>query len=232
MNAIKGLLFDKDGTLFDFAHTWESWAAAFLLRACEGDAARATKIGADIGFDFARRKFARDSIVIAGTPQEVTQALLPHFPTMSEQSLSDLLNEEAEVAPQMQAVPLIPLLSGLRNNGFKLGVATNDAEQPARAHLAGAGITDLFDFIAGYDTGHGSKPAPGQLFAFAAQVGLDPAKIAMIGDSTHDLRAGRAAGMTTIGVLTGLAEAAELAPFADIVFADIGHLPAWLTGQS
>jgi len=232
MNAIKGLLFDKDGTLFDFAHTWESWAVAFLMRACGGDIERATMIGAGIGFDLTQRRFARDSIVIAGTPQEVTKALLPHFPMMTERSLNDLLNEEAENAPQMEAVPLIPLLTGLRDSGFMLGVATNDAERPARAHLDGAGVTDLFHFIAGYDSGHGGKPAPGQMLVFAARVGLAPAQIAMIGDSTHDLRAGRAAGMTTVAVLTGLAEEAELAPFADMIFPDIGHLPAWLATQS
>ena len=51
----------------------------------------------------------------------------------------------------------------------------------------------------------------------------------MVGDSTHDLIAGRAAGMATIGVLTGTAGHADLAPYADVVFPDIGHIPAWLS---
>ena len=51
----------------------------------------------------------------------------------------------------------------------------------------------------------------------------------MVGDSRHDLIAGRAAGMQTVGVLTGMAELADLAPFADVVLPDIGHLPLWLT---
>ena len=50
----------------------------------------------------------------------------------------------------------------------------------------------------------------------------------MVGDSTHDLEAGRSAGMRTIAVLTGLAEAQNLAPFADVVFPDIGHIPDWI----
>ena len=50
----------------------------------------------------------------------------------------------------------------------------------------------------------------------------------MIGDRTHDLDSGRAAGMTTVGVLTGLATRADLAPHADVVLDDIGALPAWL----
>ena len=147
---------------------------------------------------------------------------------MTAASLAKLLNDEAEQAPQAEAVPLVPLLTRLRDAGLKLGVATNDAERPARAHLEAAGITSFFDFIVGYDSGHGGKPAPGQLLAFASHVDLTPDQIAMVGDSTHDLRAGRAAGMTCIAVLTGLATEAELAPFADVVLPDVGYLPEWL----
>ena len=50
----------------------------------------------------------------------------------------------------------------------------------------------------------------------------------MVGDSLHDLQSGRAAGMVTIAVLTGVADTSELAPFADVVLPDISHIPAWL----
>lgn len=50
----------------------------------------------------------------------------------------------------------------------------------------------------------------------------------MVGDSTHDLIAGRAAGMVTVAVLTGMADAATLSPHADVVLPHIGHLPEWL----
>jgi phosphoglycolate phosphatase len=228
---IKGLCFDKDGTLFDFAATWEAWANAFLLRAAQGDVARATRVGAAIGFDLTTSKFASDSIVIAGTPGEVSGALAPHFPELSGSALLDMLNEEASRAPQEPAVPLTPLLEGFRVAGLMLGVATNDSEGPARAHLDAAGVTELFDFISGYDSGFGGKPAPGQLLAFASAVNLAPEQIVMVGDSTHDLDAGRAAGMRTIGVLTGTAKAEDLAPFADVVLRDIGEIPAWLEVQ-
>nr|WP_037951970.1 HAD family hydrolase [Sulfitobacter donghicola] len=225
---VKGLCFDKDGTLFDFAATWEAWAAAFLDRVSKGDRERAQRLGAAIGYDTAKGKFAKDSIVIAGTPNEVATALAPQFPDQPISEVVKMLNEEAGRAPQKEAVPLVPLLNAFRNNGLFLGVATNDAEAPARAHLAAAGVTDLFDFIAGYDSGYGGKPAAGQLLAFADHVKLKPSQIAMVGDSTHDLHAGRAAGMRTVAVLTGTAGAQELAPFADVVLDDIGGIPEWL----
>ena len=228
MTRVAALLFDKDGTLFDFAATWESWARAFLLRLCEGDVPAAAALGALIGYDLHQRRFARDSVVIAGTPDQIAAILHPHVPGLDLPSLLTILNEEARKAPQRQAVPLVPLLTDLRARGLKLGVATNDAEVPARAHLDAAGVTALFDFVAGSDSGYGGKPAPGQMLAFAGQVDVAPEACVMIGDSTHDLHAGRAAGMRCVGVLTGLAQAEDLAHLADVVLSDIAQLPDWL----
>ena len=90
---------------------------------------------------------------------------------------------------------------------------------------------DLFDFVAGCDSGWGGKPAPGQLLAFAGRGGVDPSRVGMVGDSLHDLHAGLAAGMKRAAVLTGIAEAAELAPHADVVLPDIGHLGVWIDAQ-
>ncbi|GHE93610.1 phosphatase [Aliiroseovarius zhejiangensis] len=230
--SIDALLFDKDGTLFLFEATWESWAHAVLMRLTDDDPERARVIGADIGFDIDSRQFHPASVVIAGTPGEVVAQLRRHV-AYTDAALETILNEEAAIAPQVEAVALAPFLTDLRRRGLKIGVATNDAERPARAHLDAAGVTGLFDFISGYDSGHGVKPAPGPCLAFAAATGLAPERVAMVGDSLHDLRAGRAAGMRTIAVLTGIAGADELAPFADIVLDDISHIPDWLdNGQT
>ena len=86
--------------------------------------------------------------------------------------------------PQAEAVPLIPLFERLTDAGLVLGVATNDGEVPARAHLTRAGIADSFAFVSGYDSGYGAKPEPGMCLGFARATGLDPSECAMIGDST------------------------------------------------
>lgn len=225
---IGALLFDKDGTLFDFAATWEAWAVRLLAKLSEGDAARAGFLGNLIGFDVDRGKFEADSFVIAGTPDELVDVLSPEFPFLSRTDLFTMINEEAANAPMAEAVPLAPLLQRFAGQGLFLGVATNDAERPALAHLDAAGVRGHFHFIAGSDSGFGAKPAPGQLHAFCNAVGVAPDRAVMVGDSTHDLIAGRAAGMWTVAVLTGMAQADQLEPHADVVLPDIGHLPGWL----
>ncbi len=227
--AIRGVLFDKDGTLFDFNATWAVWAKGALLDLAKGDADRADDLAARIGFDRERVAFDPASPVIAGTPEEVATLLSAGLQGTTPSEVTARLDEMAARAPLAEAVPLAPLMARLRDAGLKLGVATNDAEAPARAHLAAVGITQAFDFVAGYDSGFGGKPAPGMCIGFAEAVGLDPAEIVMVGDSLHDLRAGRAAGMVVVAVLTGTATAEDLTPHADAVLPDIGHLPAWLS---
>ncbi len=226
---IDGLIFDKDGTLFDFRISWGRWAAGFLTSVANGPD-HAARLGRAIGFDPETLTFAPDSPVIAATAADIAAALVPHLPGHTVTSLTALIDETAGAAPMSEAVPLRPLLAALRADGLKLGVATNDSEAPARQHLAAHGITDCFDFIAGYDSGHGAKPGPGMCLAFAAALGLDAARVAMVGDSRHDLEAGRAAGMRTVAVLTGVAGRADLAPHADVVLPDIGAIPGWLAG--
>jgi phosphoglycolate phosphatase len=225
---IAAILFDKDGTLFDFDLTWSVWARHLLERLAEGEPARLAQLADAIGFDLVGGRYAPGSPVIAGTPDEVARALLPHLPGTSLPALVALLNREAAACVPVEAVPLAPLLGQLRARGLRLGVATNDGAVPARAHLRKAGVEALFDSVLGSDSGHGGKPAPGQLLAFCAAVGLAPGQVAMVGDSLHDLEAARAAGMVGLGVLTGPAGADELAPHAAAVLPDIGHLPAWL----
>ncbi len=225
---VRGIIFDKDGTLFDFGATWETWAENVLMRATKGDRTRATTVGKAVGFDMVTRQFSASSIVIAGTSAEIAEAFVAHFPEYSRDTLLNMLNSEAEQAPQIEAAALGPVLSDLKQRGIKLGVATNDSIDPAVSHLKSAKILEYFSFVAGYDSGFGGKPEPGQLLAFSKRTRIPPEACVMVGDSLHDLRAGRAAGMRTIGVLTGMARASVLEPYADIVLPDIGHIARWL----
>jgi len=224
---IDGIIFDKDGTLFDFRLSWGRWTAD-LLHMLSLDDAHAAQLGQAIGYDLATGEFAADSPVIAATPREIAEQMLPHLPGQTLIGLIDQMNRLSATTEMSPAVALAPLLAGLRARGLKIGLATNDTEVPATAHLVAAGVIDLFDFVSGCDSGYGGKPAPGQLLAFAAKFGFDPARVAMVGDSHHDLQAGRAAGMYAVAVLTGIAGAADLAPHADVVLKDIDALPGWI----
>lgn len=222
---IEAILFDKDGTLFDFQRSWAAAFSSFLTEIAPGPLRAPTAEA--LGFDEACGRFTPDSIVIASTTGEIARALAPIVKRAPSEIIATL-DHFGRNAPQVPAVPLDACLSGLKSR-YTLGLVTNDSEAPARLHLEGAGILHHFDFIAGYDSGFGAKPDPGPLFAFAEATGIAPERTLMVGDSTHDLIAGRRAGMVPVAVLTGVAGARELAEFADVVLPDIGHLSQWLS---
>lgn len=218
--------------MFDFNATWGTWTRGMLEAEAKGDPAVFDALADAMGFDVDANQFRPDSIVIAATVDETADCILSAIPDKDKDALLARMNAATAQVTQVEAVPLADYFSGLAALGLRLGIATNDAEAPARAHLDRAGVTGHFEFIAGYDSGHGGKPAPGQLHAFCAHTGLDATNCLMVGDSTHDLHAGQAAGMRTVGVLTGPSPHAELAPFADIVLPDIGAIPGWLKSEN
>ena len=227
LDVIRAVLFDKDGTLFDFRQSWGGWTKSMLDRLAPvttGPLAQA------LGFDPQAVDFAPESVVIASTMAEIAEVIAAHV-TLSREDILALMEEVGKAAPMVPAVDLPQVLGDLRARGLRLGLATNDTEAPARAHLSGAGVLGLFDFVAGCDSGHGGKPAPGQLLAFAEAMGLPPAQIAMVGDSLHDLEAARRAGMVGVGVLTGPALRETLALHAEVVLPTIAGLAPWLDAR-
>ena len=225
---VAGIIFDKDGTLFDFNKTWGAITKTIIENECAHNPSQTSALADALGFDQDLAVFRPGSIVIASTAETVAEAILPFTLDQDKDALIDRMTRATSDTPQVQVTDLQDLFFDLRRRDLKLGIATNDGEAPARANLAQANVTDFFGFIAGYDSGFGEKPAPGQLLAFCEHENLKPAECVMVGDSLHDLHAGRAAGMRTVGVLTGPALHAELSPFADIVLDSIADLPNWL----
>jgi phosphoglycolate phosphatase-like HAD superfamily hydrolase len=69
--------------------------------------------------------------------------------------------------------------------------------------LKKAGVDKLFEAIITSDDVEKRKPAPDPLIVCAQQLELKPGGCVYVGDTTTDIKAGKAAGMRTIGVLTG-----------------------------
>ena len=224
----QAILFDKDGTLFDFQKTWAGWVAGLIRDHAGEDPALAKGLSNTLGFDLVRERFLPESIAIAGTALQTAELVLEYYPNMTAEELARQFDKAAEVVVPVEVLPLSEFLDDLIGLGLPLGIATNDGEASARAQLDVFDVTDRFDYIAGYDSGFGAKPDAGMCSAFSDQIGIDPGQIAMIGDSLHDLHAGRAAGMQCVAVLTGVAEADDLAHAADVVLPDISHLSDWL----
>jgi phosphoglycolate phosphatase len=229
--AIKGLVFDKDGTLFHYGDTWAFWCDLVLAELSEGDADKARELAAAVGYDSDSREFLAGSLVVGASAAEVNQAWADMLPEWSFADVDAVAVKHLESLPSLPVCDLKTLFGDMKAKGMKLGLVTNDYEAGAVLQLQTEDIYELFDFVAGFDSGHGTKPDAGPLLAFGQATGLDMGDIVMVGDSTHDLSAGRAANVgMTIGVLTGPAEREDIAPYSDVVMGDISEIPASLWG--
>jgi phosphoglycolate phosphatase len=228
---LRGVLFDKDGTLIDFQATWGPAIHAVIHALAGDDAAKVRAQAECLHFDVETRRFRATSPIIGGATSQYGMDWARALGRDDFPALRAEIDAIAAVECLHSLTPIgapAQILAALRARGLKLGLATNDAEASARRHLDQLGLTAEMDFLAGYDSGHGAKPGPGMALAFARAIGAAPAEVALVGDSLHDLECARSAGAVAIGVLTGLAGREDLSPHADYVIADISALPALL----
>lgn len=229
---IRGILFDKDGTLVDFAATWEPLYRAAAMTAAGGDEAFANRLLILGGADASGGSVVADSLLAAATTREIAEAWVEAGSRWTVLDLTAALDAQFQSGALATMVPvtdLHALFGRLKARGFHLGIASSDSAAGIGALVERFDLGPFVDFVAGWDSGHGTKPEPGMALAFAAATGLVPAEIAVVGDNRHDLAMGASAGAgLRIGVLTGTGTRATLAPAAHHVLASIEGLEAVL----
>jgi len=229
---IKGILFDKDGTLLDYDESWLPVNRELARIAAEGDTALANHLLATCGMDPVTGHIVPDSLLAAGNTRQIAEGLVAAGSKVEVIELTIKLDDLFANAAEF-SVPVTDLLvffGRLHKRGFKLGIASSDNERSIRQTAQRFGISDYVDYIAGYDSGFGSKPEPGMVLGFCAATGLSPEEIAMVGDNNHDLHMGRNAKVgLTIAVLTGTGSRESLSGAADHVFDDITGIEALLS---
>ncbi|MBX9619500.1 MAG: HAD family hydrolase [Hyphomicrobiales bacterium] len=222
--AIRAVLFDKDGTILDFARTWGPATLKVLDDLAAGDAARKSALIDVAAIDPHSAVFAPHSPIIAGSSADYG---VPFADIIGRTATQDFFTEMDLLFARHGLDSLCPLpgaveaILALGATGMPMGLVTNDSEAAAREQMVQLGLDNYLSFIAGYDSGFGAKPHPGMIIAYIDRSGFRPSEIAVIGDSLHDLHAARAAGALGIAVTTGLASHADLAEAADLIALDL-----------
>jgi phosphoglycolate phosphatase len=231
LDGVSAVLFDKDGTLLDYWQTWVPINRAIAESAADGDEALRDRILALGGHDPMTNDVAAGSLFagagLDGIVAHVARVAGDRAPRDLHERV-DRLFREGGAANAVLIEGAREAMLALRARGFVLGIATNDTAAGLHASLARFDVIGLCAFTCGCDSGHGAKPAPGMVRAFASAIAVPTAAIAVVGDSVHDLEMARAAGAVRIAVLSGTSGRADLAPHADVVLESVRDLPALL----
>jgi len=198
------LVFDLDGTLVDSAPDLLATLNAILPRH---------------GFNLDREPGLRDGIghgarhlIEFALHRQNVVAAPPQLDAMHHDFLEYY---EANICEETRLFPgTAALLDRFEADGWRFAVCTNKVESLSRLVLEKLGVGPRFAAVAGGDTFPTRKPDPGHLLGLIEQVGGDPDRAAMVGDSRTDLDTARSAGVPAIGVSFGYTPVpmAELRP--------------------
>ena len=192
---VDAVIFDMDGTLIDSIDIY----FAIVENALEK--LDLPPVSRDIILAAAESETFNWELVL---PREVLKG--------NENIIDDAWGVINEIAPQMFAdhLDLIKgadrVLQKVSSNGLKIGIVTSTQRhylETKMLPIKKAGVDKLIEIIITSDDVEKRKPAPDPLIACAKKLDIPPAKCVYVGDTTTDMQAGKAAGMRTVGVLTG-----------------------------
>lgn len=238
---IKGILFDKDGTLVDFHTLWLQAALNVTDRLL---------VENHLATDAEMKEYILDTIGVknsvvdpkGGLAYKSYEEIATDIHTSLKkkliyldlyklkEQLIILFNEfasgkDAVFRPTANVKKVIEIL---KMKGIRVGMATADTEDSARNCLEKLGILEKFDYI-GADNGvRKPKPEPDMFMEFGELFQLKPEEIAVVGDTYNDMLFAKKNGGVAVGVLSGVSDTKDFEGKADYIIGSVEELPELL----
>ncbi|MCD8364093.1 MAG: HAD family hydrolase [Lachnospiraceae bacterium] len=228
---IKGILFDKDGTLIDFHKVWVPAATRVAERRCgeynvpdkreevllkmgvsgnlvDPEGALACKSYGEIAEDLSGVLEKRDEGLAADLERlfyEEVGEKLTHYPTFTN---------------------VKRLLQTLKAMEIRVGIATSDGWESTRSCLTSLRVLGEFSFFGVTGVNLPEKPDGRLIGTAAGQWEISPEEIAVVGDTPNDMRFAKNGRALGIAVRSGVGTESSLAPLADYLIDSVADLPA------
>ena len=235
----KAVIFDKDGTLFDY---YTVWAPVFrdhmdiLLHKLgrSGDDRLRGEILNMLGIDTDGINpdgliFRHNGPLMLVTLYIFSKRNRISYPTLIQgfregfEEAKNLIKES--LVKQTDPESLIPLFRKLKEAGYLIGIVTSDNSESTKICLDHFQITPYIDMISTYDDHFKKKPHPQSFEAFCRKFSLKPGEVIVIGDAPVDMTYAKRGGAGyKIGVLTGSGDLKRLQKGADVIYEDISSV--------
>lgn len=231
---IKGILFDKDGTLIDFS-LWKDAGIKTIVTLMDEYNLQDEKL----------LKELQNSIGITDNGIEPFGALAYKSHEDLAAELHFLLNQYKKIDLDKFKVHVAELLRKevlrddvefkeltdikelykyLNSNGIKMGLATADSKQSAMHMIYKLNLNDSFDFIGSYDGVMKQKPHQDMCLRFCSMYGFEPSEVAIVGDSYNDMVFAKNSGAIGVGVLSGVSCKINLKDIANVIIPTVDSL--------
>lgn len=211
------LIFDWDGTLMD--------SAGAIVDSIQ-------RAVSDIGLAPPSVRASRQ-IIGLGLVQAL-QTLLPElaaddYPRLVERYRHHYLGRDLDIPLFEGVAEGVP---GLSDAGFTLAVATGKSRLGLERALESSGLGGCFAATRCADQTH-SKPHPAMVLELIEELGADPMRTLVIGDTSHDLLMASNAGVASLGVTYGAHDAEDLRPHAPLALMEsFTEVRAWLAANA
>lgn len=228
---IKGIIFDKDGTLIKFKEFW--LAAAMAAAETVLDRLGCPKDAAD---EMLRAAGAYDGIkgkLCSGTYADISDAfeeiIKKRCPGCAAENIYDLTRDAFdECVKYGKIVPACENIKGviesLKGKGISLFLVTTDGYGITKKCLDGLGITEYFDGIYTDDGEGKTKPDPYFIYRIEESFGFAPDELLMVGDTVTDIEFAKNGGIAAVGVARADEDKKILEKGAAAVIDDISQL--------
>ncbi len=207
---IKAIVFDMDGVIFDSEKLYRKhWMIT----------------GAEYGIpEDTMRELCN---LIAGATKERNEKLMKSrfgedfdYMTFREKTMSrmdqDILENGVELKPGV-----LELFTYLKENGYRIGLATSTQRERAERNLTNAGILHYFDNIVYGGVVANGKPAPDIYLKACQDIGVKPVEAMGIEDSINGVKSSAAAGLYTVMVVDLIEPTDEIRSLAHNIFGSL-----------
>lgn len=185
MERIEAVVFDMDGVLFDTERIsigcWKEIAEEYGLVYTD-----------EVAVECIGRNRKDICAVLRG-------AYGGDFPA---EEFLDRTGRRAQEKVERDGLPVMTgvkeLLAFLKENGYRIGLASSTRKVRILDHLKRAGLTDYFEMIIGGDMVEHSKPEPDIYRKACELMGVQPEKAMALEDSPNGIRSAAAAGMKAV----------------------------------
>lgn len=227
---IKGILFDKDGTLIEFEKTWHAIMTRFFEELSQRNIFSADDIEKMKQFcGYKKYGFIKESKVQFMTSGALIEAWLEltgkEKTPMMISAVGEILDEAA--VHKSVAIALLPHTHETLNylsRKYYLGIATADSEVSMRHSLKKSGLLNFFQYL-GADNGQiQGKPNPEMAYIFCSEMGIRPDELLIVGDSINDYYFAQNAGAVFAGITNSYGSFGEEGTIVTVLVKDLKEL--------